>query len=38
MGAALAELGQRVGLNDKQWSAIDQMRDRTPVKPMKSEE
>jgi len=38
MGAALAELGQRIGLTDEQWCAIEQMRDRTPVKPITFEE
>jgi plasmid stability protein len=37
MGAALAELGQRIGLSDEQWEAIEQARDRTPVKPMSLE-
>jgi plasmid stability protein len=38
MGAALARLGQRIGLTDEQWRAIEQMRDRTPVMPMHFEE
>jgi plasmid stability protein len=38
MGAALAELGQRIGLTDAQWCAIEQTRDRTPVEPMSFEE
>ena len=38
MGVALAELGQRIGLTDEQWCAVEQMRDRTPVKPMSLEE
>jgi plasmid stability protein len=38
MGAALAELGQRIGLTDAQWRAIEEMRDRTPVEPMSYED
>ena len=38
MGTALAELGQRIGLTDDDWNAIQQMRDRTPVKPVSFEE
>jgi len=34
IGMALAELSQRVGLTDEDWSTIQQMRDRTPIKPM----
>jgi len=37
IGTALAELGKRIGLTDEQWDAIEQTRDRTPVKPMSFE-
>jgi plasmid stability protein len=38
IGTALAELSQRVGLTDEDWSAIQQRRDCTPVKPMSFDE
>jgi plasmid stability protein len=38
IGTALAELSQRVGLTDENWSAIQQRRDRTPVKLMSFDE
>ncbi|MDR0770086.1 MAG: hypothetical protein LBE75_02655 [Burkholderiales bacterium] len=38
IGTALAKLSQRVGLTDEDWSAVQQMRDRTPIKPMSFEE
>jgi plasmid stability protein len=33
MGDALAELSRRNGITDEDWSAIQQMRDRTPATP-----
>jgi len=38
MGDALAELSKRIGITDEDWSAIQQMRDRTPAEPMSFEE
>jgi antitoxin FitA len=37
LGDALAALGRKVGLNDGDIAAIDQMRDKSPAKPMKFE-
>ena len=35
LGDALAALGRKVGLTDEDIAAIDQMRDKSSVKPMK---
>jgi plasmid stability protein len=37
LGDALAALGRKVGLTDEDIASIEQMRDRTPAKPMKFE-
>jgi plasmid stability protein len=37
MGAALAELGRRVGLSDDDIAAFEQARDKTPAEPVRFE-
>jgi len=37
MGNALAELGRRVGLTNDDFAALDQVRDKAPVEPMRFE-
>jgi plasmid stability protein len=37
LGDALAVLGRKVGLTDEDVAVIDQMRDKSPPKPMKFE-
>lgn len=37
MGDALASLGRKLGLNDEDFAAIEQVRDKTPAKPMSFE-
>jgi antitoxin FitA len=37
LGDALAVLGRKVGLTDEDAAVIDQMRDKSPPKPMKFE-
>jgi plasmid stability protein len=37
LGDALAALGRKAGLTDEDIAAVDQMRDRSPAKPMKFE-
>ncbi|HTB44711.1 MAG TPA: Arc family DNA-binding protein [Acetobacteraceae bacterium] len=37
LGDALAALGRKVGITDADISVIDQMRDKSPAKPMKFE-
>jgi plasmid stability protein len=37
LGDALAALGRKIGLTDEDVAVIDQMRDRSPAKPMKFE-
>jgi hypothetical protein len=37
MGAALAELGRRVGLSDDDIAAFEQARDKTPAEPVRLE-
>jgi plasmid stability protein len=37
LGDALAALGRKVGVTDEDIAAIDQMRDKSPAKPMKFE-
>jgi antitoxin FitA len=37
LGDALAALGRKVGLTEQDITAIDQTRDKSPVKPMKFE-
>jgi antitoxin FitA len=37
LGDALAALGRKVGITDEDIAVIDQLRDRSPAKPMKFE-
>ena len=37
LGDALATLGREIGLTDEDVATIDQMRDKSPAKPMKFE-
>ncbi|MDR2876078.1 MAG: plasmid stability protein [Methylobacillus sp.] len=37
LGTALAELGRRIGLTDADVELINQVRDRTPIKPIEFE-
>jgi antitoxin FitA len=37
LGTALAKLGRRVGLTDEDFSVFEQVRDKTPAKPVRFE-
>ena len=37
LGEALAELGQKIGLKNEDFEVFDQLRDKTPAKPLRFE-